>query len=246
MYMLLGAVRLDKVDPQAWLADLLARIADHPATGSMSCCPGTAMTSLPPRLQQLEARLTSLTARDEGPMLLSELDGFIAGILVCSDMIMPSEWLPIIFGDDGGMFESKAAMHDCVQLVLGHYNSVGQDLQRVRHGSAPGELDGGGSRRCPRGGGPDRGRHEGAHRDHQSRQGLGSKEDRGSDRGRTQADPRLGRGPERPAPMRSNKVGRNEPCPCGSGKKCKKCCGLNDDRHQAHQAIRRGPCRTDT
>ncbi|MCJ7501118.1 SEC-C domain-containing protein, partial [bacterium] len=23
------------------------------------------------------------------------------------------------------------------------------------------------------------------------------------------------------------KVGRNEPCPCGSGKKFKKCCGVN-------------------
>jgi preprotein translocase subunit SecA len=27
------------------------------------------------------------------------------------------------------------------------------------------------------------------------------------------------------APVRSAKVGRNEPCPCGSGKKYKKCCG---------------------
>jgi uncharacterized protein len=26
-------------------------------------------------------------------------------------------------------------------------------------------------------------------------------------------------------PMRSAKVGRNEPCPCGSGRKFKKCCG---------------------
>lgn len=24
---------------------------------------------------------------------------------------------------------------------------------------------------------------------------------------------------------RPRRVGRNEPCPCGSGKKCKKCCG---------------------
>ncbi|MBP5236063.1 MAG: SEC-C domain-containing protein [Clostridia bacterium] len=24
------------------------------------------------------------------------------------------------------------------------------------------------------------------------------------------------------------KVGRNDPCPCGSGKKYKKCCGMND------------------
>lgn len=27
------------------------------------------------------------------------------------------------------------------------------------------------------------------------------------------------------APVTSNKVGRNDPCPCGSGKKFKKCCG---------------------
>ncbi len=36
---------------------------------------------------------------------------------------------------------------------------------------------------------------------------------------------RLENDPNRPA--RSNKVGRNEPCPCGSGKKYKKCCGFN-------------------
>jgi len=29
----------------------------------------------------------------------------------------------------------------------------------------------------------------------------------------------------RPAPVRVTKIGRNEPCPCGSGKKYKKCCG---------------------
>jgi len=28
-----------------------------------------------------------------------------------------------------------------------------------------------------------------------------------------------------PEPFRSEKVGRNEPCPCGSGQKYKKCCG---------------------
>jgi len=36
-----------------------------------------------------------------------------------------------------------------------------------------------------------------------------------------------GDGPEKKTPIRRNekKVGRNEPCPCGSGKKYKKCCG---------------------
>ena len=28
-----------------------------------------------------------------------------------------------------------------------------------------------------------------------------------------------------PAPVQSEKVSRNDPCPCGSGKKYKKCCG---------------------
>ncbi len=36
-----------------------------------------------------------------------------------------------------------------------------------------------------------------------------------------------GEGGERPAPVRrkGKKIGRNDPCPCGSGKKYKKCCG---------------------
>jgi uncharacterized protein YecA (UPF0149 family) len=29
----------------------------------------------------------------------------------------------------------------------------------------------------------------------------------------------------KPAPAKSEKIGRNVPCPCGSGKKYKKCCG---------------------
>ncbi len=31
--------------------------------------------------------------------------------------------------------------------------------------------------------------------------------------------------PSGPWKRRAPKVGRNEPCPCGSGKKFKKCCG---------------------
>ncbi len=33
--------------------------------------------------------------------------------------------------------------------------------------------------------------------------------------------------PVKPEPVTVEKVGRNEPCPCGSGKKYKKCCGAN-------------------
>ncbi len=41
-----------------------------------------------------------------------------------------------------------------------------------------------------------------------------------------------GDGSEKKQPVRkaaSDKVGRNDPCPCGSGKKYKKCCGLNKE-----------------
>jgi len=35
-------------------------------------------------------------------------------------------------------------------------------------------------------------------------------------------------GPRKPAVRSSEKVGRNDPCPCGSGKKYKKCCGADN------------------
>ena len=34
--------------------------------------------------------------------------------------------------------------------------------------------------------------------------------------------------PPAPRPEKQKKVGRNDPCPCGSGKKYKKCCGRNE------------------
>ena len=36
-------------------------------------------------------------------------------------------------------------------------------------------------------------------------------------------------------PRAAKKPGRNDPCPCGSGKKYKKCCGQNESSHQIEQ-----------
>ena len=36
-----------------------------------------------------------------------------------------------------------------------------------------------------------------------------------------------GDGTVKKQPVRAKKIGRNEPCPCGSGKKYKNCCGRN-------------------
>ncbi len=35
-------------------------------------------------------------------------------------------------------------------------------------------------------------------------------------------------GKPQPTVKKEKKVGRNDPCPCGSGKKYKKCCGANE------------------
>jgi yecA family protein len=52
------------------------------------------MSGLSRRLKQLDEELLAL---GEETMLLEELDGFIAGLLVCPDLIKPGEWLPIIW-----------------------------------------------------------------------------------------------------------------------------------------------------
>jgi preprotein translocase subunit SecA len=38
-----------------------------------------------------------------------------------------------------------------------------------------------------------------------------------------------GAAPKKPVQRKGQKVGRNDPCPCGSGKKYKKCCGSNKE-----------------
>ena len=70
----------------------------------------------PPRyLKQLERELASLS---DDAMLLEELDGFVAGLLVCPELIKLSEWLPMVWGSEEGddpAFESV----DHLNRVLG-------------------------------------------------------------------------------------------------------------------------------
>ena len=51
------------------------------------------------RLNALDTLLLSQT--DEDGMLLSEFDGFCAGVIVCPELIKPSEWLPHVWGPNG-------------------------------------------------------------------------------------------------------------------------------------------------
>jgi uncharacterized protein len=89
-------------------------------------------TGLSKKLRQLDDFLLSEAAGDEA-MLLSELDGYLAGLIVCPELIMPSEWMPVIWGDDGPEFEDERQAQAIINLIMGHYNDIVRGLDRGRH-----------------------------------------------------------------------------------------------------------------
>jgi uncharacterized protein len=225
------------------------------------------MSGLPHRLKLLEKHLAALDG-DE-PMLLTELDGFLAGILVCPDLIMPGEWLPMVWGaenkDAAPLFENNKQVEQLVGLIMERYNAVAVDLQRgpghyaplfdvdPRHDEILWEIwiDGFDTALQLRPGawarlrGGDEGVRS-ALADLVTLVQIGRGE---STLPKEQVDDLTAKAPDliphyietlnawrisqqvagqvRAEGPNFGKVGRNEPCPCGSGKKYKRCCGLN-------------------
>lgn len=91
---------------------------------------------LSPRLQLLDEELNKLII-DSDAMFLSQLEGFLAGIIVCPDMIMPSEWLPFVWGggnEDGEyVFEDVEQAKLLTNLVMEHYNATITDISLGRY-----------------------------------------------------------------------------------------------------------------
>jgi uncharacterized protein len=223
------------------------------------------MQSIPRRLKLLEKKLASLPA-DSDAMLVSELDGFVAGILVCPDLIMPGEWLPLVWGgdeDEAPVFENARQAEQLVGMVMEHYNATANDLQSgcyapvfevdVRHDETLWELWIEGFETAMqlrpdswatllRGDEKVRMAVSGlvmlidiAHADSDlSEQKIQELTEMAPDLipawveilNAWRVSQHLAPQAVTPAPP-FGKVGRNDPCPCGSGKKYKKCCGLN-------------------
>jgi len=74
------------------------------------------MSKLPPYLRRLEQELRAL---DEDAMLLEQLDGFIAGLLICPELIKPGEWLPAVWGNaDGNEPRFDSLVHSAATSIF--------------------------------------------------------------------------------------------------------------------------------
>ena len=220
------------------------------------------MRQLPSRLRRLDDALADLPL-DE-PMLLTALDGFLTGVLVCPDLISPSEWLPVVWDPEEmghAPFDDPADVQWFTEAIMARYNESARDLGRgkpqpifdidERNGDVLWEpwVDGFAEAMALR---PENWAAiaDGDDADAAAamtyvamliaivgnESALDSVEINAvhevAPAGiavnvlRLHASRRLSRGTTTASPAtRSAKIGRNDACPCGSGKKFKRCCG---------------------
>lgn len=90
------------------------------------------MSDLPRRLKLLDAMIDDLIKQGGEPMLLSQLDGFVAGLVVSPEPIPPEEWLPLAWDVETGEatpdFGAAGPSAGFISLVMEHYNATAVDL----------------------------------------------------------------------------------------------------------------------
>lgn len=195
---------------------------------------------------------------DEGIIDVAELDGFLTALVSGPNVIVPSRWLPAMWGAAEPVWESPDHFHEIFGLIVRHQNSIVATLLHDPQAFEPmfseREVEG---KTClivgewchgyMRGVALDADAWSASDADIEELlrpiQLLGTEEgwrridamssaDRARERNAIPQSVRalyeywLGRRTPQSAPDRraAPKVGRNDPCPCGSGKKYKHCC----------------------
>jgi uncharacterized protein len=73
---------------------------------------------------------------DEGVLGVTELDGFLTAIVSGPVTVMPSQWLPAVWGDCAPVWEDEQAFQDIFALLVRHMNVISAMLM-----DAPGEFE---------------------------------------------------------------------------------------------------------
>jgi uncharacterized protein len=72
---------------------------------------------------RLEAFLSS-PERPEGTMTYGELAGFLFAVACSPESVPPSEWLPLIFDEEGGGYRTLDEAQEILVLIMALYNHV--------------------------------------------------------------------------------------------------------------------------
>lgn len=88
----------------------------------------TIMRSTDKEIDELDHFLTYHDSEDS--LLLSGLDGFLTSIIVCPDMIVPSEWIPVIWGGVEPEFDTSAQAQKIMGTIMDLFNSIIDDLNQ--------------------------------------------------------------------------------------------------------------------
>ncbi len=91
------------------------------------------MAAAKSKLDQLSDFLLGLSDEHDEAMLIDELDGFLAGVIVCPEMILPSRWMPHIWSQSGAedhapVFDNMKQVQTVTGLIMDHYNSIATSL----------------------------------------------------------------------------------------------------------------------
>ena len=57
-------------------------------------------------------------------MMLSDLDGFLTGIAIGPELVLPSEWLPLVWSDEAPEFADENEANAILGVIMGRYNEI--------------------------------------------------------------------------------------------------------------------------
>ncbi len=77
----------------------------------------------PMSFEELDAFLQSDDA-PEDCMMVSDLDGFLTAVAIGPELIRPSEWLPVVWGEKDPEFSSGEQLQRVLGAILGRYNEI--------------------------------------------------------------------------------------------------------------------------